>query len=136
MSSRGRILIVDDNDVNREILCRILRRDYDLETAADGTQCIQHLADFRPQLVLLDIMMPGTDGYEVCRQIKSQKGPRFVQVILVSGKGGVADRLRGYESLADDYLTKPFDHAELRAKVQVQFRMWNEFVSPHMPNPT
>lgn len=136
MDQRGRILIVDDNAVNREILCKILRRDYDLSTAENGLQCFHRLAEFQPQLVLLDIMMPGIDGYEVCRQIKLQKGDRFLQVILVSGKGSVAERLRGYESLADDYLIKPFEHAELRAKVQVQFRMWNEYILPFQPAPT
>lgn len=123
MNERGRILIVDDNAMNRDILCRILRKDYDLETAEDGQQCLSRLPEFHPQLVLLDIMMPGIDGYEVCRRIKSGEENSGVQVILVSGKGSTAERLRGYEAQADDYIVKPFDHDELRSKVRVQFRL-------------
>ena len=70
-------------------------------------------------------MMPGIDGYETCRRIKAAAEGVFVQVILVSGKGSLAERLQGYEAGADDYLVKPFDHAELLSKVRVQFRLWN-----------
>jgi DNA-binding response OmpR family regulator len=76
-------------------------------------------------LVLLDIMMPGMDGYEVCRRIKSAAIGEFVQVILVSGKGSTAERVKGYEAQADDYVVKPFDHEELLSKVRVQFRLWH-----------
>jgi DNA-binding response OmpR family regulator len=75
--------------------------------------------EFLPHVVLLDVMMPGTDGYELCRQIKSAAGDAFRQVILLSGRGTITERLRGYENLADDYLVKPFDHDELVAKVRV-----------------
>jgi len=123
MTTHGRVLAVDDHPLNRDILCKILRRDYDVETAVDGDECLRKLAEFRPQVVLLDIMMPGLNGYEVCRRIK-EAGGAFVQVILVSGKGSTAERLEGYAALADDYLVKPFDHDELRSKVRVQFRLW------------
>ena len=68
-------------------------------------------------------MMPGIDGYEICRRIKQSAVGQFVQVILVSGKGSTAERVRGYEAQADDYLVKPFDHEELLSKVRVQFRL-------------
>lgn len=70
VNQRGRILIVDDNAMNRDILCRILRKEYELDTAENGDECLRKLPEFQPQLVLLDIMMPGIDGYEVCRRIK------------------------------------------------------------------
>jgi putative two-component system response regulator len=125
MNERGRILIVDDNPINVDILHRLLRKDFDLATAVSGEECLAIVPTFKPQLVLLDIMMPGIDGYEACRRIKSSAIGDFVQVILVSGKGSTAERVKGYECLADDYIIKPFDHDELLSKVRVQFRLWN-----------
>ena len=122
-TDRGRILIVDDNPTNVDILRRLLTKDYELATAANGDECLAKLPAFKAQLVLLDIMMPGIDGYEVCRRIKHSAVGEFVQVILVSGKGSTAERVRGYEAEADDYLVKPFDHEELLSKVRVQFRL-------------
>ena len=125
MTAKGRILIVDDIPTNVDILRRILRKEYDLDTAASGEECLAKLPAFKPQLVLLDIMMPGIDGYETCRRIKSSEVGEFIQVILVSGKGSPAERLQGYESQADDYIVKPFNHEELLSKVRVHFRLGN-----------
>ena len=125
MTANGRILIVDDIPTNVDILRRILRKDYELDTAASGEECLAKLPAFRPQLVLLDIMMPGIDGYETCRRIKSSDLGEFIQVILVSGKGSPAERLQGYEAQADDYIVKPFNHEELLSKVRVLFRLGN-----------
>ncbi len=123
MSTKGRILIVDDVPTNVDILRRILRKDYDLETAASGEECLAKLAAFDPQLVLLDIMMPGIDGFETCRRIKASDRGGSIQVILVSGKGSLAERLNGYASQADDYVIKPFDHEEMLSKVRVHLRL-------------
>lgn len=123
MMPKGRILIVDDNALNIDILRRILRKDYDLETATNGEECLAKLPAFKPNLVLLDIMMPGIDGYETCRRIKSSPVGAFVQVILVSGKGSTAERLKGYEAQADDYLVKPYDHDEMLSKARVHMRL-------------
>lgn len=125
MTAKGRILIVDDILTNVDILRRILRKDYDLEAAASGEECLAKLPVFKPQLVLLDIMMPGVDGYEVCRRIKSGDLGPFIQVILVSGKGSATERIEGYEAQADDYVVKPFNHDELLSKVRVHFRLGN-----------
>ena len=125
MKQLGRVLVVDDNVTNVNILCRLLRKGYEVATAESGEECLAKMAAFKPQLVLLDIMMPGIDGYEACRQIKSSAIGDFVQVILVSGKGSTAERVKGYEANADDYIVKPFDHEELLSKVRVQFRLWD-----------
>ncbi len=125
MEQHGRVLIVDDNAMNVDVLRRILRKEYELDTAASGDECLAKLLAFKPQLVLLDIMMPGMDGYETCRRIKSGPLGDSVQVILVSGKGTAADRVHGYEALADDYVVKPFDHDELLSKVRAHFRLRN-----------
>lgn len=122
--SDERILIVDDNPMNVGIISKILCNDFLLETAADGEEALAKADAFRPQLILLDVMMPGLDGYDVCRRIKTRSDDHFVQVMLVSGRGSTAERLAGYAALADDYIVKPFDHLELRSKVHVQFRLW------------
>ena len=130
MEQHGRVLIVDDNAMNVDVLRRILRKEYELDTAASGEECLAKLSAFEPQLVLLDIMMPGMDGYETCRRIKSGPLGDSVQVILVSSKGTAADRVQGYEALADDYVVRPFDHDELLHKVRAHFRLANLRVEP------
>jgi len=120
---KNRILAVDDCEVNLEIIRELLRDEYEVETAIDGEECLEKLISVGPDLVLLDIMMPGIDGCEVCRKIKSGPYGDFTQVILLSGKAAVEQRVQGYEAGADDYVAKPFNHDELLAKVRVQFRL-------------
>jgi putative two-component system response regulator len=120
---RPRILIVDDSDINLKVLVRLLKDSYELSQAKSGEECLARLREFEPDLVLLDIMMPGMDGYETCQRIKSSPLGKFTQVVLVSAKGTAAERMQGYEVGADDYVVKPFDHEELLAKVRVQFRL-------------
>ena len=123
MQRQNRILIVDDQPTNVDILCKILRKDYELETGANGEECLEKVRTFEPDLVLLDIMMPGIDGYEACRRIKTSPVGQFTPVILVSGKASAAERLQGYEAQADDYVVKPYNHEELLSKVRIQFRL-------------
>jgi putative two-component system response regulator len=123
MSETPRVLIVDDSALNRQILKKVLQKDYELEEAVDGPSALEKMHTFAPDLVLLDIMMPGMSGYEVCQKIKSGPCGAFTQVILVSGKASSAERLKGYEALADDYVIKPFDHDEMLSKVKVHFRL-------------
>jgi putative two-component system response regulator len=121
--SDNRIMIVDDSAVNVEILQHLLRDDYQLAVALSGEECLATMQEFAPDLILLDIMMPGIDGYEVCRRIKSSPVGPFTQIILVSGKAMKDDRLKGFEAGADDYITKPFDHDELLARLRIHFRL-------------
>jgi putative two-component system response regulator len=122
---KNRVLVVDDCEANLDILEELLRSEYDVETAIDGDECLERIISQSPDLVLLDIMMPGIDGREVCREIKSGPYGEATQVILVSGEATAEQRVKGYEVGADDYITKPFDHDELLAKVRVQFRLRN-----------
>jgi DNA-binding response OmpR family regulator len=128
MEQRGRVLIVDDNAMNVDVLRRILRKEYELESAGSGQECLAKLLAFKPHLVFLDIMMPGMDGYETCRRLKSSPLGDSVQVILISGRGTAADRALGYQAQADDYVVKPFDHDELLCKVRALFRLRNLWV--------
>ena len=100
-----------------------LLEDFELETAANGAEALEKIDSFHPDLVLLDVMMPGVNGYEVCRQIRQNPGLRFVKVLFVSAKATMEERLRGYKEGGDDYITKPFDFDELLAKVNVFLRL-------------
>ena len=121
MKRRGRVLIVDDDWASVDILQRLLRAEYILKTAGTGDECLAQLADFNPQLVLLDITMPGISGHEACRRIKFSPLGDTVRIILVSAKETIIDHVRASDALADDYLLKPFDHEEAVAKVRAQF---------------
>jgi putative two-component system response regulator len=123
MDERGKILIVDDSATNVDILCRILCKEYALDTAENGLECLAKVATFHPQVVLLDIVMPGMNGLEACRKIKSSAEGPSIQVILVSSKNTHEDRVQGRDAMADDYVVKPFDHEDLMSKVHLHFRL-------------
>lgn len=120
---KNRILIVDDDQLNREILHEILCDQYELAEASTGEEGLQRISDFGPDLVLLDIMLPGIDGYEVCRQIKSAPDSELTFVAMVSGRASAQERMAGFDAGADDYFVKPFDHNELSTKVGILFRL-------------
>lgn len=117
------ILIVDDDPLNIEIIEEILGDQYEYRSAASGDEALEEIADFLPDLVLLDIMMPGMDGYEVCRRIRNNEQLSLTKIILVSAKQMLRDRLDGYRAGADDYISKPFDPEELMAKIKVFLRL-------------
>ncbi len=119
MISDYKVLIVDDIPYNVEILETTLEDKYILATASSGEKALEIIPQFRPDLILLDIMMPGIDGYEVCRRLKANEQFNFIKIILVTGKALVEERLKGYEVGADDYVTKPFVLKELEAKIKV-----------------
>jgi putative two-component system response regulator len=122
-SPAGKILIVDDCPTNVEILVELLREEYEVITAQSGDECLEWVRIETPDLVLLDIMMPGLDGYEICRRIKNSPMGPFTQVILISGRATAHERIGGYRAGADDYVVKPFNHDELLAKIRIQFRL-------------
>ncbi|MDH3600269.1 MAG: hybrid sensor histidine kinase/response regulator [Candidatus Tectomicrobia bacterium] len=123
MAQSDKILLVDDNPVNIDLLEMLLGDDYVLETASSGEQALQVTQKFHPDLILLDIMMPGIDGYETCRQLRAMPPSRHIKIIMVSAKAMVPDRLQGYEAGADDYISKPFNNGELLAKVRVYLQL-------------
>jgi len=120
-----RLLLVDDDEDLLASMRRLLRRESDfvLQTAAGGAEAREALDAWRPDLVLLDVQMPGISGHEVCRLIRAHACHRFLKVILVSGRSDTPDRLAGYAAGADDFLSKPFDLDELLAKVRVFARL-------------
>jgi CheY-like chemotaxis protein len=113
-----RILAVDDEPFNLEIIEEILEDlDLQLVTAESGPECLEVLESFSPQVVLLDVSMPGMDGYEVCRKIKANPATKDIVVMFVSARGSVEERMEGYSVGAEDYIVKPFAHGELKSKL-------------------
>lgn len=119
----NRILAVDDNPTNIAIAEKMIGNLYNLRTALSGEEALDVASEFQPDLILLDIMMPGMDGYEVCRRIRSNKQLRPTKIIMVTAKAMLTERLEGYAVGADDYITKPFDIEELMAKINVYLRL-------------
>ena len=117
MQTRKKILVVDDDPNVIAIAKELLDEDYNLKTATTGEEALKIARDFIPDLIILDIMMPGMDGYEVCRRLREQSILLDVQIIMVSSKGELEDRIKGKEMGADDYITKPFEEENLLESV-------------------
>jgi two-component system sensor histidine kinase/response regulator len=120
---RQTILIVDDNPKNRAICEEIFEEDFDLLHAEDGLTALRLSREKHPDVVLLDIMMPGINGYEVCQRMKADPETGHIPVIIVSAKGQTDEIIEGFDSRADDYIVKPFVNSELRARVRATLRL-------------
>src|SRR4029077_817723 len=101
-----------------EILVEALRDEYKLSVALDGAAALRSVEKSAPDLVLLDIVMPGLDGYEVCRQLRAQESTRELPIMFLSSLEDVRDKTRGFEVGGNDYLTKPFEVLEVKARVR------------------
>ncbi|MCP4352590.1 MAG: hybrid sensor histidine kinase/response regulator [Desulfobacterales bacterium] len=123
MLSKQKILMVDDAPSVLAVLKDILGTRYTVETASSGEEALIVLHNFRPDMVLLDVTMPGINGYEVCKIIRSDNSFGFIKIIMVSSGTKLKERLRGYEAGVDDYIGKPFDEEELLAKIRVFLRL-------------
>lgn len=117
---KKRILIVDDDENIAELISLYLLKEcFDTEIVSNGEEALKVFRSYRPHLVLLDIMLPGIDGYDVCREIRKDSQ---VPIIMLSAKGEVFDKVLGLKIGADDYMVKPFDSNELVARVQAILR--------------
>ncbi|WP_225885378.1 HD domain-containing phosphohydrolase [Leptolyngbya sp. KIOST-1] len=117
--SPPRVLVVDDHTPSRMAAVALLSVDgYQVEQAHCGQSALSRVFQHQPDLVLLDVMMPGLDGFEVCRQLKQNENTRLIPVVFVTALGDREARLRGIEAGGDDFLTKPFDQLELSARVK------------------
>jgi two-component system, cell cycle response regulator len=120
----GRILVVDDNQDNIEIIATRLRfRGYEILEASDGAQALDLVRDCAPDLILLDVMLPDIDGYEISRRIKGSDELPFIPIILVTARDSTQDKVAGLDAGADDYLTKPINFPELEARVRSMLRI-------------
>ncbi len=118
------ILVVDDNPDNLEIISTRLRfRGYDVEVAERGDRAIEQVREIGPDLILLDIMMPDMDGYEVARRIRADEEVPYIPIIVVTARDSTEDKVTGLDAGADDYLTKPINFPELEARVRSMLRI-------------
>ncbi len=118
MQAQYKILVVDDNDTNLAIFEELLAEDYDIRIATTGGEALEIAPGFQPDLVLLDVMMPGIDGYETCRQMRRDTSLQRTRIMMVSSRAMESEKLEGYQAGADDYITKPFDEEQFMAKVR------------------
>ncbi|HEX6559143.1 MAG TPA: diguanylate cyclase [Longimicrobiales bacterium] len=122
--SLGRILVVDDNRDNVEIISTRLRfRGYEIAEASDGSAALDAVRENPPDLILLDVMLPDIDGYEISRRIKGDESMPFIPIILVTARDTTQDKVAGLDAGADDYLTKPINFPELEARVRSMLRI-------------
>ena len=120
MAGKQKILIVDDDENIAELIALYLAKEcFDTKIVNDGESALSVYENYEPNLILLDLMLPGIDGYQVCREIRS-KNP--TPIIMLSAKGEVFDKVLGLELGADDYMEKPFDSKELVARVKAVLR--------------
>ncbi len=121
----AKVLIVDDNEQNVELLQAYMEEieGTEISTATDGVQALHTVSEARPDLILLDVMMPNMSGFEVCKQLKDDPTTRDIPIIMVTALNESSDYERGMESGADDFLTRPFDRVEFMARVRSLLRM-------------
>lgn len=129
MVNKQKILIVDDDNNIAELISLYLTKEcFDTRIVNDGESVLPAIDSFSPNLILLDIMLPGMDGYQVCREVRAKYS---VPIIMLSAKGEVFDKVLGLELGADDYIEKPFDSKELVARVKAVLRRYKAVVVAH-----
>lgn len=116
---KPKILAVDDDQSILNFLAEILNEDFHLKTVSSGEKALRVVGHFKPDIILLDIMMPGIDGYEVCKIIRNNDNQAYTKILFLSAKVTLKERLEGYKVGGDDYITKPFEMEELLAKIKV-----------------
>ena len=134
MPAKQKILIVDDDTNIAELISLYLTKEfYQVQIVEDGEQALRVFDIFEPNLVLLDLMLPGIDGYQVCRELRKRSN---TPIIMLSAKGEVFDKVLGLELGADDYMIKPFDSKELVARVKAVLRRYQAAPPSAAPKPT
>src|SRR5579885_2680863 len=119
-----RLLVVDDNATNIDLIKKQLQgQNYDFDEAQNGYDALEKMRTWRPDLVLLDLMMPGMSGYDVCKTIKSDKDMRFIPVIVITALSELDDKLKAIDMGADDFLIKPFNKLELATRIRSLLRL-------------
>lgn len=128
--AKEKILIVDDEEHIVELIrFNLLNSGYDVFTANDGIEAVKIAKVEKPNLLLLDLMLPGIDGFDVCKEIKRDSEMRKTSIIMLTAKGEELDKILGLELGADDYITKPFSVRELLARVKAVLRRTNTFIA-------
>lgn len=131
MAGKQKILIVDDDNNIAELISLYLTKEcYETQIVNDGESALTSVDTFSPNLILLDLMLPGIDGYQVCREVRAKSS---IPIIMLSAKGEIFDKVLGLELGADDYMEKPFDTKELVARVKAVLRRYKPSTSTNTP---
>lgn len=132
MATKTKILIVDDDNNIAELISLYLTKEcYDTQIVNDGEEALAAFDSYNPNMILLDLMLPGIDGYQVCREIRTKSN---VPIIMLSAKGEIFDKVLGLELGADDYIMKPFDSKELVARVKAVLRRYQPIKTISAPS--
>jgi DNA-binding response OmpR family regulator len=133
MAEKQRILIVDDDENIAELISLYLTKEcFETKIINDGESALREIPGFNPNLILLDLMLPGIDGYQVCREVRANSQ---VPIIMLSAKGEIFDKVLGLELGADDYMEKPFDSKELVARVKAVLRRYKNTAEDSSSDP-
>ncbi|MEO5330806.1 MAG: two-component system response regulator [Magnetococcus sp. YQC-5] len=123
METRPVVLVVDDTETNIDVLLGVLTDHYEVSVAMDGETALEIAMEDQPDIILLDIMMPGMDGYEVCRRLKVREETRNIPVIFITAKNDVVDEAKGFESGGIDYIAKPISPPIILARIKTHLRL-------------
>ena len=119
VEKKSKILVVDDAIDTVELLRKRFRAEgYDTDEAYNGEEALQKVAEYSPDLIVLDVMMPKMDGYEVCERLKTDEKTKYIPILMLTAKGEVEHKVKGLNIGADDYMSKPFDYKELSARIR------------------
>ena len=130
MVSKQKILIVDDDNNIAELIALYLTKEcFETKIVNDGEEALKEFASFRPDLIILDLMLPEVDGFDICRQVRQEKN---TPIIMVSAKKDDIDKIRGLGLGADDYMTKPFSPSELVARVKAHMDRYNRLIGSNV----
>ncbi|MBF0137659.1 MAG: two-component system response regulator [Magnetococcales bacterium] len=123
MTGKARVFVVDDTETNIDLLVETLGEEYAVGVALDGITALEDIASSHPDLILLDVMMPGMDGYEVCRRLKAETRTRDIPVIFITARNEVDDQMLGFDLGAVDFITKPFSPPVVKARVRTHIQL-------------
>ncbi|MDY4114786.1 MAG: response regulator transcription factor [Blautia sp.] len=130
MVSKQKILIVDDDNNIAELIALYLTKEcFETKIVNDGEEALKEFASFHPDLIILDLMLPEVDGFDICRQVRQEKN---IPIIMVSAKKDDIDKIRGLGLGADDYMTKPFSPSELVARVKAHMDRYNRLIGSNV----
>jgi two-component system, OmpR family, phosphate regulon response regulator PhoB len=126
----ARVLVVEDEEALSQLLSYNLTKEgFEVEACADGDDALMQVEEFQPDLILLDWMLPSQSGIEVCRQVKARPATRSIPIIMLTARGEEEDRVRGLNTGADDFITKPFSMSELVARMRAVLRRANPMIA-------
>jgi len=134
---RARILVIEDNEDLRKALHAVLSLDYDIDTFRDAETALINITPGRYNLIIVDLGLPGMDGYKFCANLRAQENLKEIPIIILSGRMGIEDKLMGFQLGAIDFLTKPVDSRELKARIQAHISRagTNQMVKPSQVGP-